>query len=95
MREYYAHRTYEVTFNKPEFNATYNFIRDKSGAFQYGNQTCVIILRGDKEHACIDTRYDALVMIDFSKWCENWLKTAFNPDYEPKWKEMKGQPYFD
>lgn len=29
MSEFYAHRCYEVTFNNPKYNATYNFIREK------------------------------------------------------------------
>ncbi len=94
MSEIYAHRTYEVTFNNPKYNATYNFIREKSGAFQYGNQTSVVILRGDEMKDIIDTRYDPLVMKNFDQWCEEWLKTAFRKDLEPKWEKMKGQPYF-
>lgn len=81
-------RIYEVKFNKPEYDATYTFVRQKSGAFAYGNQSCVIVYRNDKVQDCIDTRYDKMVMEDFTAWCEEYLKSAFNPDYEPTW----GQP---
>lgn len=88
-------RTYEVTFNNPEFNATYTFYRHESGAFAYGNGSAVSVYRNGKRHDLYDTRYDKEVMKDFTAWCENWLKNAFNPDYEPKWEEMKGQPFFN
>lgn len=78
-------RIYEVKFNKPEFNANYTFVREKSGAFAYGNESAVIVYRNGNVHECIDTRYDKLVMEDFTAWCEDYLKSAFNPDYEPTW----------
>ena len=87
-------RIYEVKFNEPKFNATYTFIRQKSGAFAYGNQSMVVVYCNDKVKETIDTRYDKLVMKDFTAWCEDYLKTAFNPDYEPTWSgplmEMPG-----
>lgn len=86
MNNIYAKRIYEVTFNKPEFNANYSIIRQESGAFQYGNSTMVVVLRNGEEREILDTRYDKLVMRDFNQWCEEYLKQAFNKDYEPKWK---------
>lgn len=80
-------RTYEVKFNEPKFNATYTFVRTKSGAFQYGNQSTVIVYRNTEVKEYIDTRYDKLVMKDFTAWCEDYLRSAFNPDYEPTWSE--------
>lgn len=83
-----ATRIYEVKFNEPEYNATYTFRRTKSGAFEYGNRSTVIVYRNDKVKEYIDTRYDQLVMKDFTAWCENYLQNAFNPDFEPTWTAM-------
>ena len=80
-------RIYEVKFNKPEYNATYTFVRTKSGAFAYGNRSMVIVYRNDEVKETIDTRYDKTVMGDFTAWCENYLSSAFNPDFEPTWGE--------
>lgn len=86
-------RIYEVKFNRPEFNATYTFVRQKSGAFAYGNESVVVVYRNDKVYECVDTRYDKLVMKDFTAWCEQYLTTAFNLDYEPTWsKPMMEMP---
>lgn len=95
MSEIYAYRVYKVTFNVPEYNATYSIIRDKSGNFQYGNGSMVTILKGADVREYIDTRYDTLVMKDFDQWCENYLSTAFRKSLEPKWEKLKGQPYFN
>lgn len=81
-------RIYEVKFNDPQYNATYTFVRTESAAFQYGNRSTVLVYCNDKVKDRIDTRYDALVMKDFTAWCEDYLKNAFNPDFEPTW----GQP---
>jgi hypothetical protein len=78
-------RIYEVKFNKPEFNAKYTFIRRESGAFAYGNRSAVDVYRNDEWKESLDTRYDRLVMKDFTAWCEEYLRNAFNPDYEPTW----------
>lgn len=94
MSEIYARKAYEVTFNIPSYNTTYTIIRDESVNFQYGNGSMVTILRGDEVREILDTRYDTLVMKDFDKWCNNYLSTAFRKSLEPKWVELKGQPYF-
>ncbi len=86
MSEIYAHRAYKVTLYD-KFTVEWKFIRNKSGAFQYGNQTTVLIICGDHEHALIDTRYDTSVMKDFSQWCENWLKSHFRAETNAKWED--------
>ena len=94
MSEIYAHRAYKVTFNVPAYNAIYSIVRDESGNFQYGNGRMVTVLKGDEVRELIDTRYDTLVMKDFDQWCNNYLSTAFRKSLEPKWEEVKGQPFF-
>ncbi len=81
--------SYEVRFNDPRLNATYTFYRCESGAFDYGNKSMVCVERNKKHLTTIDTRYDKLVMKDFRAWCEEFLSSAFNPDYEPTWEEVK------
>lgn len=82
--------SYTVTFNKPEYNAMYTFVRRESGAFAYGNRSAVdvYVTRGDKTERkeSFDTRYDGMVMKDFEAWCVDYLQNAFNPDYEPAWE---------
>lgn len=82
-----ATRSFKVTFNRPEFNATYTFRRMKSGAFAYGNGSCVVVYCNDRVHESYDTRYDQVVMADFGQWCENYLSSHFNAEYEPKWEK--------
>ena len=81
--EIHAVNRYEVTFNEPEFNAVYEFVRDASAAFAYGNGSCVTILRNGEFKSCIDTRYDKTVMKDFDKWCADFLAEYFDPEFEP------------
>lgn len=82
-------KKYRVTFNVPEYNATYTFERSKSGAFSYGNGSVVNIYRDDKFDQSIDTRYDTSVINNFDEWCEDCLSNMFNPDYKPTWLEIK------
>lgn len=82
-------KKYRVTFNKVDYNTEYTFHRCKSGAFEYGNGTSVIVTRAsDGYEELYDTRYDPTVS-NFAGWCENWLENHFNPDYEPKWEEVR------
>lgn len=80
---------FKVSFNRPEFNSVYEFVRHESGAFQYGNQSGVTIYKNGKFHATYDTRYDKLVMKDFHRWCTQMLRDMFNQDYEPQWEEIE------
>ena len=70
-------KRYNVNFNEPEYNAEYSLSRGKSGAFQYGNGTCVTFARNEKVLSVIDTRYDPLVMEDFDAWCCDFLMNYF------------------
>lgn len=82
-------RTYRVTFNKPQYNTEYTFTRCKSGSFNYGNGSCVVVERADGYEECYDTRYDSSVMKDFGAWCVDWLANHFRADLEPKWEEVE------
>ena len=82
-KQMHAVNLYEVTFNAPEFNAVYKFVRDESAAFDYGNKSAVTIYRNDKFQGIIDTRYDHEVMRDFDEWCLWYLGNMFDPAYEP------------
>lgn len=75
-------RRYNVTFNNPEYNATYSFIRTEHPGFKYGNGSLVVIMENTKLHSSVDTRYDPSVK-DFDKWCVAHLSTMFDPAYEP------------
>ncbi len=80
---------YNVTFAKaPEYNAEFEISLEKSGAFSYGNGTCVVVKRNGKVDEAIDTRYDKAVSRDFDKWCADYLKDKFNPDLEPHIEKM-------
>jgi len=82
-------KLYRVTFNNPKYNALYKFTRAKSAAFSYGNGSCVSIERtNDEWWESYDTRYDGLVMKDFTKWCEEWMEGYFRKDLDPKWEEV-------
>jgi hypothetical protein len=80
-------RKYRVIFERaPEFNAVWSFELGESGAFKYGNGTCVIICAGDKPHDCVDTRYDQTVTQDFGSWCENYMNTCLNSELKPSFE---------
>jgi hypothetical protein len=82
-------RIYRVTFNEPKYNTTYTFRRCKSGAFSYGNGTCVVVERADGWEECYDTRYDREVMKDFSKWCVDFMENYFRKELEARWEEVE------
>lgn len=85
----HAVNCYEVTFNKPEFNAVYEFVRDESAAFAYGNGSAVTIFRNGDFKGIVDTRYDRDVMKDFDGWCLAYLNDYFDPAFEPAIKKIK------
>lgn len=75
---------YLVTFDsKPEYSAVWEFSLEESGAFHYGNQTCVVITVDGKHHDMIDTRYEVGIVSNFEKWCEEYLTNNLNPDLNP------------
>lgn len=77
-------RKYNVTFAKaPEYNATWSFELTESGAFSYGNGTCVIIRENGKVREVVDTRYEKGILQDFAAWCEDFTRSNFNPELEP------------
>lgn len=82
-------KKFKVTFKDTKYNAFYTFSRAKSGAFNYGNGSCVTIERtNDDWWELYDTRYDGLVMKDFTKWCIDWMDGYFRKDLDPKWEEV-------
>ena len=83
MKKIEATLKFKVEFNKPEYNSVYEFRRDKSAAFEYGNGTAVTLYRNGEFEGIIDTWYDRKVMGDFRKWCNDYLGDMFDPAYEP------------
>ncbi len=77
-------KKYKVTFAiKPEYNAIWELELTESGAFAYGNQTCVVVTANGHHHDTIDTRYVPGITKRFREWCEEYLGSAFNPDFGP------------
>ena len=75
---------YKVTFDKkPKYNATWILELGESGAFKYGNGTCVIVTVNGQHHELIDTRYDNGVIKNFVAWCDDYMSRQFNSDYGP------------
>ena len=81
-------KRYMLLVNRPELNTTFIFKRCKSGAFAYGNGTCVLVKRADGYSEVYDTRYDTLVISDFTAWCENWFDNNINPELNPLYIEF-------
>lgn len=79
--------SFEVTFNRPDLNHTITFKRHKSPYFDYGNKSCITIMKNGKLWETVDTRYDPSVMRDFEKWCTNWMEGYYCKDLEPKWSK--------
>ncbi len=69
----------QVTFNDEKntaFNSVFTFTLDKSGAFEYGNRSCVVVERQGNngkayENKLLDTRY--VTMTDFKYFCFAYL----------------------
>lgn len=80
---------FNVTFNRPEFNAVWAFVRDKSAMHKYGNKTAVTIFRNDELKGIVDTRYDRDVVMDFREWCMNYMADYFDPAFEPHIVEIE------
>lgn len=74
-------KRYFVRFNNPVLNAWWEFRRDESAAFAYGNGTSVSIFRDDNFVGIVDTRYDHGVIKDFGKWCRDHLEAHLDPAY--------------
>lgn len=73
---------YNVSFpTHPEYNAEYELSLEKSGSFNYGNGTCVVIKRDGKMVEAIDTRYEN--MTDFYLWCDSYMERKFDRSYNP------------
>lgn len=51
----------------------YTFTLSKSGAFAYGNGTCVGVEINGRIDCGIDTRYDNGVIENFRGWAQEWL----------------------
>lgn len=82
-----AHIVYRVYLSNGKTRII-DFHREKSGAFQYGNQTSVAIEINEQLFNVIDTRYDNEVIKDFPKWCESWIKNHFRKDLNPVWNRL-------
>lgn len=65
-----------------------DFYREESSAFQYGNQTSVVIEFNEQPFEVIDTRYNNEVIKNFPKWCEKWIKNYFRKDLNPVWNRL-------
>lgn len=83
MKDFAKKRSYKVVFNEPKFNAIWTFELTKSGAFNYGNQTCVIIKENSTVKDMLDTRYEKDIVRNFDAWCDDYISHMFNPEYEP------------
>lgn len=80
---------YRVTFDsKPEYNAVWEFSLEESGAFHYGNQTCVVITVDGKTHDIIDSRYVAGIETVFEQWCEEYLNDNLNLTLSPHFERL-------
>lgn len=80
---------YNVTFDKkPEYNAIWTLELGESGAFKYGNGTCVVVTVNDRHHALIDTRYEAGITTNFAKWCDEYMSMQFDPSYGPHFERL-------
>ena len=80
---------YRVTFDsKPEYNAVWEFSLEESGAFHYGNQTCVVITVDGKTHDIIDSRYVAGIETVFEQWCEEYLNDNLNLIFGPHFERL-------
>ena len=80
---------FKVTFNVPEFDAIWRFVRDKSAMYGYGNKTAVTIFRNDELKGIVDTRYDKSVLVDFRDWCMTYMSQYFDPSFEPNITEIE------
>lgn len=89
--EFYAKCTkkFKVTFSKPEFDAVWTFIRDKTAMYAYGNKTAVTVFCNEELRGIVDTRYDKLVCCDFHEWCMEYLRIYFDPIHNPCIEEIK------
>ena len=88
-KELFAEKKFKVTFkNIPEVTYNVTITRDKSGAFNYGNGTCVVVKGIGDMPMVYDTRYDGSVMKDFNGWCNEFLEGYFDPKYGPNVKEV-------
>lgn len=76
--------SYRVKFRQhPEFNAIYRFTLEKSGCFNYGNGTCVVLTVNGERKECIDTRYIKELPESFNEWCDTQIRNIFDADFEP------------
>lgn len=85
-------KKFRVTFERvPEYSAVYQLELHESGAFRYGNQTCVAVLKDGKHIETIDTRYVVGIKENFAKWCEEYTE-IFNNDLGPsiEWLTVEG-----
>lgn len=46
---------------------------EKSGAFDYGNGTCVSVEINGKHYGAYDTRYETGIVDDFRGWVQEWI----------------------
>ena len=80
---------YLVTVDSnPEYKAVWEFRLEKSGAFKYGNETCIIITVDGKMHGIIDSRYLAGIETKFEQWCEEYLNDNLNPTLGPHFERL-------
>lgn len=80
---------YRVTFEcKPEYDGIWELELGESGAFKYGNGTCVLVTANGKHFDYLDTRYDVGIVQNFAEWCEKYMNMAFNKDYGPHFEKI-------
>ena len=70
-----------ATFTNME-RAEFRFKLEDSEAFDYGNNTCVVVERDGCQPIIIDTRYDERVSKrmsaeEFAEWCSEWLRENY------------------
>lgn len=84
---------YRVTFEKkPEYNGIWVLELGKSGAFNYGNGTCVTVTANGHHHDLIDTRYVAGITQNFGAWCDKYMGNLFDPDFGPHIERLADEP---
>ena len=83
MSEAIKTRKYAITLNGETYHHRVEL--HESGAFQYGNQTCVAHYDGLNPNPTVyDTRYESGIVSNFEKWADDFIKNWCNPKCEIK-----------
>ena len=74
--DYRVHGTItEGFFKGKEFDKKVHFELHKSGAFEYGNQTCMIMQFEGSEPQMFDTRYEKVSAKSFGEYTQEFIYT--------------------